>query len=64
MGAVPLRLAGGLGDDVAMTHVITSATNQLFQSGWGDWFDERFVFNAMVALRKSGKRDRKGIQDG
>jgi hypothetical protein len=55
MGELPLRLAGGLGDDVAMTHVITRATNQLFRSGWGNWFDERFVFNAMVALRKSGR---------
>ena len=54
MGEVPLLLAGKLGDDVAMTHVITRATNQLFRDGWGDWFDDRFTFNAMVSLRKTG----------
>jgi hypothetical protein len=55
MGAVPMRLARGLGDDVAMTHVITRATNQLSAWGnWGDWFDDRFTFNAMLACRKAG----------
>jgi hypothetical protein len=58
MGEVPLLLAGKLGDDVAMTHVITRATNQLFQQGWGDWFDDRFTFNAMVSLRKTGESSR------
>jgi hypothetical protein len=55
MGRVPLKLAGKLGDDVAMTHVITRATNHLFQHGWGDWFDDRFTFNAMLSLRKTGQ---------
>jgi hypothetical protein len=56
MGRVPLRMAKKLGDDVAMTPVITRATNELFAYGnWGDWFDDRFVFNAMLSLRKSGK---------
>jgi hypothetical protein len=56
MGAVPLRMSGKLGDDVAMTHIITRAANELFAYGnWGDWFDERFVFNAMLSCRKSGK---------
>lgn len=58
MGEVPLLLAGKLGDDVAMTHVITRATNQLFCDGWGDWFDDRFTFNAMVSLRKTGEATR------
>jgi hypothetical protein len=56
MGAVPLRMSKGFGDDVAMTHIITRATNELYAYGnWGDWFDERFVFNAMLSCRKSGK---------
>jgi hypothetical protein len=56
MGNVPLRMAGKFGDDVAMTHIITRATNELYAYGnWGDWFDERFVFNAMLSCRKSGK---------
>jgi hypothetical protein len=58
MGAVPLRMAmaTGLGDDVAMTHVITRATNELCSwSNWGDWFDDRFTFNAMLSCRKAGK---------
>ena len=54
MGEVPLRMAGKFGDDVAMTHIITMATNELYRYGnWGDWFDERFVFNAMLSCRKS-----------
>jgi hypothetical protein len=55
MGQIPLRLAGKLGDDVAMTHIVTRATNELFRKGWGDWFDDRFTFNAMVSLRKARK---------
>ena len=56
MGEVPLRMAGKFGDDVAMTHIITMAANELYRYGnWGDWFDERFVFNAMLSCRKSGK---------
>jgi hypothetical protein len=56
MGQLPLRMARQYGDDVAMTHVITRATNELFAYGhWGDWFDDRFVFNAMLSCRKSGK---------
>jgi len=56
MGEVPLRMAGKFGDDVAMTHIIVLATNELYAYGnWGDWFDERFVFNAMLSCRKSGK---------
>jgi hypothetical protein len=55
MGQVPLRMARPYGDDVAMTHVITQASNELYAYGcWGDWFDDRFVFNAMLSLRKSG----------
>lgn len=57
MGAVPLKMARGLGDDVAMTHVITRATNQLSAWGnWGDWFDDRFTFNAMLSCRKASKK--------
>lgn len=57
MGSVPLKMAGKLGDDVAMTHVITKAANTLaIFCGWGDWFDDRFVFNAMVLCRKAGSR--------
>jgi hypothetical protein len=56
MGAVPLMMAGKHGDDVAMTHIITRAANKLFRSGWGDWADERFTFNAMLSCRKSSSR--------
>lgn len=57
MGEVPLRLGRGMGDDVAMTHVITRATNELFAYGhWGDWFDDRFTFNAMLSCRKASKK--------
>lgn len=57
MGEVPLRMADGIGDDVAMTHVITRATNELSAyCGWGDWFDDRFTFNAMLSCRKSRKK--------
>lgn len=56
MGHVPLRMSAGLGDDVAMTHIITRATNQLFAlGGWGPWFDDRFTFQAMLSCRKAGK---------
>jgi hypothetical protein len=57
MGQVPLKMAAGFGDDVAMTHIITRATNELFAYGnWGDWFDDRFTFNAMLACRKANKK--------
>ena len=57
MGEVPLKLSQGLGDDVAMTHVMTRATNELFAYGhWGDWFDDRFTFNAMLSCRKASKK--------
>jgi hypothetical protein len=56
MGHVPLRMSAGLGDDVAMTHIITRATNHLFAlGGWGPWFDDRFTFQAMLSCRKAGK---------
>jgi len=56
MGEVPLRMSSGMGDDVAMTHVITRATNELFAYGnWGDWLDDRFTFNAMLSCRKAGR---------
>lgn len=57
MGEVPLRIAAGMGDDVAMTHIISRATNELFAYGnWGDWFDDRFTFQAMLSCRKAGRR--------
>lgn len=57
MGSVPMKLSRGMGDDVAMTHVITRATNDLFAYGhWGDWFDDRFTFNAMLSCRKANKK--------
>lgn len=57
MGEVPLKHSQGMGDDVAMTHIITRATNELFAYGnWGDWFDDRFTFNAMLSCRKANKK--------